>query len=246
MIKVKGRGVSPGLGTGRVVRRGDPVRAEGHGADFDGARRIAAERYRNLADKAAGKGAGEMADLFEAYLQMLEDPDLEDGVLAGIAEGAEPAEAVAAAGEELARMLRELDDEYMKERAADILSVCRDLADIMTGRDRISPIPDSPTVLLARDLSPADTLELDTAHLKALVLKEGSPNGHTAILAQLLGIPAVIGAGDALDAAEDGMTAREAIKRGFVVVGSDLPHFHQSRPAGLPAGGGLAEDAGRL
>ena len=105
----------------------------------------------------------------------------------------------------------------------------------MTGREKTGPALDSPSVLVARDLSPADTLNLDTGNLKALVLREGSPNGHTAILAQLLGIPAVIGAGEALDAAEEGMTCLVDGASGTVILEPDeaaLGEFRSKYSAG--------------
>ncbi|MBP5274392.1 MAG: phosphoenolpyruvate--protein phosphotransferase [Abditibacteriota bacterium] len=218
MKTLTGTGVSEGLALGRIVWYGKSAPDGAALTDFDSARKIAAEEFEK---RAAGCGSPEMAALYESYLLMLEDSDLEDGVRKKTSAGADPAAAVRETGEELAAMLLALEDEYMRARAEDVRSVSRRLSDIMCGKTFAITDFDAPIILAASDLTPADTVGLDAGSIAGVLLAGGSANGHTAILAQLMGIPAVIGLGNSLGPGLDGLSCAVDGKTGAVTLEPD-------------------------
>lgn len=138
------------------------------------------------------------ADVFRAHLMMLSDPMLEDLVSEKInAEKMNAAKAVKLATEELSSMLAGLDDEYMRERAADIKDVGGRILDNVAGITRVTLDNLSEEVIvIAEDLTPSDTAMMDMEYVKGFVTDMGGRTSHTSIIARIMGLPAIVGTGD--------------------------------------------------
>jgi len=139
--------------------------------------------------------AGEAA-IFEAHLTILTDPDLRENALSYILAGRSATQAWQQAVEEMAAALAQLQDELLAARAADIRDVGQRVLRAMAGLNHTGPeLPAEPVILIAHDLSPSDTVSLDPNRVLGFCTAIGGANGHTAILARALGLPALVGAG---------------------------------------------------
>ncbi|GAA4869825.1 putative PEP-binding protein [Saccharopolyspora cebuensis] len=208
-----GVGVSPGRASGPVVRVADPLPEPARGpapADpaAEAARiRPAAEAVARQLRTRAAAAAGEARSVLETTAAMAVDPTLLAQAEKSVAERSLPAaRAVHEAAEQVAEMLAAAGD-YLAERVRDV----RDVADrIRAELGGVAPpgvpVLTGPSVLVARDLAPADTADLDPELVLALVTEEGGPTSHTAILARALGIPAVVAARGVLVATAAGAT----------------------------------------
>ncbi|WP_225725029.1 MULTISPECIES: phosphoenolpyruvate--protein phosphotransferase [unclassified Nocardia] len=150
-------------------------------------------REQLVADIARGGGRSPEADIFEAHLILLDDEELSDEVRRRIADGAPAATAFAAVFEDAAVELARLPDEYQRARAADVRAVRDQVLAMLLGQ--ASEIVTRPGILVAADLTPGQLAALDRSLLDGIVLAQGSPTAHSAILARSKGIPAVVGAG---------------------------------------------------
>ncbi len=136
------------------------------------------------------------AAIFEAHLAILDDPELFDNTCESIEAGQPAGPAWLAAVDAMANTLSSLNDELLAARAADVRDVGRRVLRILTGAETQGPdLPDEPVILIAKDLSPSDTVTIDTKRVLGFCTATGGANGHTAILARALGIPAIVGAG---------------------------------------------------
>lgn len=154
----------------------------------------AQEQLGALYDKALAEAGEETAAIFEVHQQMLEDEDFVDAIQAMIGTQNTTAEyAVQRTGENFAKMFAEMDDEYMRARAADLKDISKRVVDILTGNDGNVVESDEPFILVADDLTPSETVQLDKSKLLGFVTRHGSKNSHTAILARTMNIPALIG-----------------------------------------------------
>lgn len=163
-----------------------------------------ATRFEADAEAMHAAGRQTEADLLEAYAMLARDPALAKGVAARIEAGVEPPEALAEAGEELAARLRNLADEYFAQRADDLAAVTARILDTLRGTaDRFADLPEH-AVVVALDLSPAETVRMDVSRLAGLATQRGGPTSHTAIVARSLGVPAAVGVAGLLDAISDG------------------------------------------
>jgi phosphoenolpyruvate-protein phosphotransferase len=163
------------------------------------------------------------AAIFEAHQLFLEDPELLGIVQNCIQEENLNAEAAWSEGiESYARMLEGMENEYFAARAADVRDVGqRVLRLLMAAPEEDAAVLTHAAIVLARNLTPSDTVRLDKKYVLAFCTVEGGPTSHTAILAKSLGIPAVVGAGAALlDIAQDALLLVDA-ERGEVLVGAD-------------------------
>lgn len=233
MIEIRGQGVSGGIASGPLYvyrRAGGPAAPRERIADvaaeierLKAAQARAIEQLGELADRAREAAGDDAASLFETHQMMVEDPDYVEAIERGIREGAMRAEAaVADAGEDLAGMFAAMDDAYMRERAADVRDVSGRIIAILSGEQSAMEIG-SPAILVADDLSPSETIQLDRTKILGFVTEGGSATAHTAILARGMGIPAVVGARGIL--AHD-LAGREAIidgGTGTVAVDPDEP-----------------------
>jgi len=151
----------------------------------------------DIRDRAARDTGRDEAAVFEAHAMMLEDPELLDTIRAAIENEHQNAEsALTDASEKYAQALEALDDEYLRARAADIRDVGHRVLRILLGvEDSPTAGLSTPSVILAHDLAPSDTIMLDKALVLGFCTAEGGATSHTAILARSLALPAVVGAG---------------------------------------------------
>ncbi|HET7465323.1 MAG TPA: putative PEP-binding protein [Candidatus Dormibacteraeota bacterium] len=182
-----------------VVREG-PAEGGRAAADFDSAAQAVAMRLDAIADQATSRPEG--AAILRAQAAMARDPVLAASVRERQGRGENLAAAIKSATDAYADRLLELDDAYLRQRAADVREIGRLLIAEAEGGigSRLGGLR-SPAVVVARDLSPADTLSVAGDLLLALVTEEGGLTSHTAIVARELGIPAVVGLQGAVAAA---------------------------------------------
>ncbi len=145
------------------------------------------------------------AAIFEVHQMMLEDLDYNESV-ENIVRGQEVnvEYAVAATGDNFSRMFSAMDDDYMRERAADVKDISERLLAILNGRKASTAETEEPVIIAADDLAPSETVQLDKDMVLSFVTVHGSANSHTAILARMMEIPALVGAGLPLDDSVDG------------------------------------------
>ena len=231
MISIQGVGVSPGLACGplyfhrpaeNVIRRTAATDPDAEWERFLAAQARAVEQLGILAEQVRQRSGEEAAALLEGHQLLAEDPDLTDGVETLIREKGLGAEAaVMDTGAALAEEFASLDDPYLQARSADIKDVCSRIAACLSGGGGAAAELPGPVILAAEDLSPSETVQLDKTKLLGLVTAGGSVNGHTAIMARTMGIPAVIGAAGITDAAPEGCEVLLDGGAGSVCVGPD-------------------------
>jgi len=197
-----GRAASPGLAQGPLVFVQSRRNAAQGFADsepqqewqrFLTAQDEAIRQLEGLKSRAKAQGQEEAALLMDAHTEMARDPDFIDAVQAGIDDGYAAPSAVLAAGQQFAAVFADMEDAYMQARSADILDVSDRIAGILTGAQAELPVLERPCILAAEDLSPSQTLQLDKNMILGIVTRRGSVQSHSAILARMLGIPALVG-----------------------------------------------------
>lgn len=168
----------------------------------------AKSQLQEFYEKALREVGESSAMIFMVHQMLLEDETFLDAVYTGIRSEQVNAEyAVSETGNQLAEMFAGMDDDYMKERAADLKDISDRLVRILTGCERQDFCFSEPSILLADDLAPSETMQLDQAKILAFVTIRGSENSHTAILARTMNIPALVGVPVDLDEIQDGLTA---------------------------------------
>ncbi len=168
----------------------------------------AKSQLQELYEKALREVGESSAMIFMVHQMLLEDETFLDAVYTGIRSEQVNAEyAVSETGNQLAEMFAGMDDDYMKERAADLKDISDRLVRILTGCKRQDFCFSEPSILLADDLAPSETMQMDQAKILAFVTVRGSENSHTAILARTMNIPALVGVPVDLDEIQDEMTA---------------------------------------
>lgn len=217
MYTIQGKGVSGGVANGPLCfyQRGDHDIAKHEIADteaekqrFESARQTAMEQLKALYEKALAEVGEEGAELFEAHQMMLDDLDYVEGIQDLIdGEQVNAEYAVSQVAEQFAQMFASMDDSYMQARAADVKDISNRVIGILGGVVAGGIDSDVPVILAADDLAPSETVQLDKSKILGFVTQGGSGNSHTAILARTMGIPAVIGTGDALREDYEGKTA---------------------------------------
>ena len=160
---------------------------------YEDARAKAAEQLQGLYEKALKEVGEANAAVFEVHQMMLEDDDYIDSVVNIIETQQVNAEfAVATTGDNFAKMFAEMEDDYFKARAADVKDISERMVNILSGNESGGAIGDEPVVVVAEDLAPSETVQMDKEKLLAFVTRLGSANSHTAILARTMNIPALI------------------------------------------------------
>ncbi len=163
-------------------------------ARFDAARLKAQEQLGALYDKALGEVGENNAAIFEIHQMMLDDDDFLDAVKGILdTQGATAEYAVSATGENFSAAFAAMEDEYMRARAADVKDVSRRVVNVLMGVDDAEMMADQPAILVADDLTPSETVQLDKSKLLGFITRHGSSNSHTAILARTMNIPALVG-----------------------------------------------------
>lgn len=217
MEKLSGKSVYKGIAMGRVMvlkkdecqvkreRIEDPEREIARVADAGEQARI---QLQELYDKAVKEVGEASAAIFEVHQMMLEDEDFLDAIHNLIrTEMVNGEYAVAVTGDNFSQMFAGMDDEYMQARAADVRDIADRLIQNLSGKDGAALDETEPAVIVADDLSPSETVQMDKEKILALVTVHGSANSHTAILARMMNIPALIGVPMDLEAIHTGMYA---------------------------------------
>lgn len=162
-------------------------------ARFEQAQAKAIEQQTALYEKALVEAGEEIAEVFNIHAIMLEDEDFVDAIKEIITRQGKTAEyAVKTAGDNQAAVFAAMDDAYMQARSADVLDIEQALLDVLMGTDPASMQGTEPCILVAEDLAPSETVRLDKSLLLGFIVREGSTNSHTAILARSMNIPALI------------------------------------------------------
>ena len=173
-----------------------------------GAVEAAKEQLGRLYDKAVQEVGEASAAIFEVHQMLLEDEDYLESIQSMIRTELINAEyAAAATGDNFAQMFAAMDDDYMKARAADIRDISERLVWNLSGGADADLNSMEPSVIVADDLSPSETVQMDKEKILAFVTVHGSTNSHTAILARMMNIPALIGVPMKPDELKNGMTA---------------------------------------
>lgn len=222
MRSYQGKSVYKGIAMGPVVvlKKNDyqvkRTRIEDPEAEIkrvDEALEKSKEQLQKLYDKAVQEVGEASAAIFEVHQMMLEDDDYLEAIQNTIRTEQINAEyAVAATGDNFAEMFASMDDDYMKARSADIKDISERLVRNLSGQDDADLSSIEPSIIVADDLSPSETVQMDKDKILAFVTVHGSTNSHTAILARMMNIPALIGVDMNLEEIHTGM---EAVVDGF-------------------------------
>ena len=174
----------------------------------DEALKASQEQLQKLYDKAVREVGEASAAIFEVHQMMLEDEDYLEAIQNMIRTEQVNAEyAVAVTGDNFAEMFASMDDDYMEARSADIKDISERLVRNLSGQGDVDLSSIEPSIIVADDLSPSETVQMDKDKILAFVTVHGSTNSHTAILARMMNIPALIGVKMDLEAFQSGMTA---------------------------------------
>ncbi len=169
---------------------------------------VSKKQLGRLYDKAVREVGEASAAIFEVHQMMLEDEDYLESMENMIRTELVNAEyAVAATGDNFAEMFAAMDDEYMKARSADVKDISERLVRNLSGEGDNDLSSMEPSIIVADDLSPSETVQMDKEKILAFVTVHGSTNSHTAILARMMNIPALIGVPMDLNGLKTGMTA---------------------------------------
>ena len=170
--------------------------AQGELKRLEKAKKQALEEIKELEKKALLTLGPKEAEIFEIHGMLLEDEDFISSVAEEIKKGKSAVKAVEATSEIYCRMLGGLNDEYLSARQADIRDISSQLLRILSGGVSINDENDTePYILVSSDLTPSETVRLDTGKILGFVTFGGTPSSHTAILARAMGIPALVGTG---------------------------------------------------
>ena len=199
-----GKGVFAGIAIGKVfvfkkqelvIVRGTANTVEEEVARYKAAKELSAKQLKALFEKTAAEVCQEEAMIIDVQLLMLDDLDYEEEVMRKITEENENAAyAVTATGEEFADFFASMDGPYMKARAVDVGDVSKRIAMNIQGINPDGIKMEEPMIIVAEDLTPSETLQLDKNMILAFVTQKGSSNSHTAILARTMNIPSIVGA----------------------------------------------------
>ena len=171
-------------------------------ARFQSAVEAVVQKLSETAERLRESGSEKEAGIFDAHVEMAEDPEFHSEVEERVRNLTSPEAAVLAVGEEFAGMFAEMEDEYMAARADDVRDVASQVAaDLMGSKAAGLEMLKEPSVILARNLAPSDTVRIPKGMALGFVIAEGSKTSHVSIMARSLGIPAVVGVGAALEEA---------------------------------------------
>ena len=198
-----GKSVFGGIAIGKIsvyrkneqqVKRMRTEDTKGELARYEAAKAAAIEQLQELYQKALKEVGEANAAIFEIHQMMLDDGDYNESVENIIETQKVNAEyAVAVTGDNFAQMFRAMDDDYMRERAADVKDISERVLSVLNGGRKGKVITDEPVIIVADDLAPSETVQLEKDMVLSFVTVHGSVNSHTAILARTMAIPALIG-----------------------------------------------------
>ncbi|EYB69219.1 phosphoenolpyruvate-protein phosphotransferase [Deinococcus phoenicis] len=203
-----GIAASPGLGVGPAfvllppdltfeTRSGQDAAAER--ARLEAALAASRADIERIRERARASLGDEHAAIFDAHLLLLSDPELDAAITAGLNGGLNAEAALVGASDTFITMFESLDDPYLRERAADLRDVRNRVLAHLLGKP-LTALADlrEPAVIVAHDLAPSDTAQLDRSLVRGVVTAVGGRTSHSAIMARGLGLPAVVGVGEAL------------------------------------------------
>lgn len=209
----QGKGVFPGIAFGPVhlLQKQEAIVDDSHVHDtqaewsrFMAARQEADSQLETLYNKTKAELGEDKGDIIDVQRLMLEDGDFNDAIENMIKlERYSAPYAVSETGKRFASVFSSMDDPYMKARATDVADVSQRLLDILLGR-RSGLRFAKPVIVVADDLTPSETLQMDKSKILAFVIRRGSANSHTAILARVMNIPCIVQADIPLDPAMSG------------------------------------------
>ncbi len=213
-----GKSVFGGIAIGKIsvykkneqqVKRVRTEDTKGELARYEAAKAAAVEQLQELYQKALKEVGEANAAIFEIHQMMLDDGDYNESVENIIETQKVNAEyAVAVTGDNFAQMFRAMDDDYMRERAADVKDISERVLSVLNGGQKGKVVTDEPVIIVADDLAPSETVQLEKDMVLSFVTVHGSVNSHTAILARTMAIPALIGTEELpLDDTVDGKLA---------------------------------------
>ena len=219
----QGKSVFSGIAIGKIrvykknerqVKRVKVENPDAEMARFEEAKAKGIAQLGVLYEKACKEVGEANAAIFEVHQMMMEDDGYNESVENIIkSQGVNAEYAVATTGDNFAQMFSAMDDDYMRERAADVKDISERVLNNLSGAGKTGVTTDEPVIILADDLAPSETVQLDKDKVLSFVTVHGSTNSHTAILARTMAIPALIGTDIPLDETTDGVLA--------VVDGSD-------------------------
>lgn len=220
MEGINGKSVYGGVAIGKILiyQKNDSTVKRQHIEDiqmeinrFADAKDTAKEQLTALHEKALREVGEVNAQIFEVHKMMLDDPDYVESVEHIIQNQNVNAEyAVALTSDNFSEMFENMDDDYMRARAADIRDISNRVVMILQGHEQNQFTENEPVIIVADDLAPSETVQLDKDKVLAFVTRRGSTNSHTAILARTMNIPALIG----VEYPED-IDGKEAIVDGY-------------------------------
>ena len=213
----QGKSVFNGIAIGKIcvyqkgeqqVKRCKVEDTEAEVKRFREAREQAVEQLGKLHEKALKEVGEANAAIFEVHQMMLEDDDYLESIENIIRLQEVNAEyAVAATSDNFSEMFSAMGDEYMRERAADVKDISERILTVLKGGNKRKLHMEEPMILVAEDLAPSETVQLEKDKILAFVTVRGSLNSHTAILARTMGIPALVGTSMPLEESLDGKLA---------------------------------------
>ncbi len=222
MTEFSGKSVYKGITIGKVlvlknkdfqIKRTKVGDAEAEIGRVNDAKDQAKAQLQALYDKAVKEVGEASAAIFEVHQMMLDDDDYLDSIYNMIHTEMVNAEyAVAVTGDNFAEMFANMDDDYMKARSADVKDISERLVRNLSGEGDADLSSMEPSIIVADDLSPSETVQMDKEKILGFVTVHGSTNSHTAILARMMNIPALIGVPMDLEQIHTGM---EAVVDGF-------------------------------
>ena len=231
MKEYRGKSVFGGIAIGRIcvyqkgeqqVKRVKTEDTDGEMQRYTQAKVTAVSQLKDLYDKAVKEVGEANAAIFEIHQMMLEDDDYRESVENMIRTQKVNAEyAVAVTGDNFSQMFASMEDDYMRERAADVKDISERILAILGGGSKSTVNTEEPVIILADDLAPSETVQLDKDKVLSFVTVHGSVNSHTAILARTMGIPALIGTSIPLDDQVDGKLAVVDGANGMIYVDPD-------------------------
>lgn len=214
MERYNGKSVFGGIAIGRIsvykkgeqqVKRNRITDVDAELSRFEDAKKTAIEQLQGLYDKALKEVGEANAAIFEVHQMMLDDGDYNESIANIIKSQEVNAEyAVASTGDNFSQMFAAMEDDYMRARAADIKDISERIISILSGKGDNAIGADEPAIIVADDLAPSETVQLDKDMVLSFVTVHGSLNSHTAILARTMAIPALVGTPLPLDESVDG------------------------------------------
>jgi len=244
-ITVSGTGISNGKVSGKIKlfdqiedvvkgKQSAKIDRETELERLDEARKIAIKEIKELEKKALLTLGEKEAQIFEIHAMLLEDEDYVASIIGEINGGKDACEAVRQTSKSYSDMLESLNDEYLSARKTDIKDISNQLIRILNGGVSLKQENDTePYILVASDLTPSQTVQLDKSRILGFVTFGGTPSSHTAILARAMGIPALVGTG-VIDKKYNGCFALLNAEKGTLILSpneKEIADFEKERKA---------------